>query len=149
MLALACMDPEKQTLIRVDEIVKRTEIPEPFLRKILHALGKSRVIETKRVYKGGVLLSRPARQISLLDVAEAVQGNDWINRCLLGLARYGNQQSCTVHDFWLVEKMRIQELLRKVTIDQVAEYELKPGGRLKRVDANCTGTNKLASQQGP
>jgi len=74
ILALACMIDKKQGWYKVEDIAKQADIPRPFLHKIILALGKSGLVTTKRGLHGGMALARPANQITLLDVAEAVQG---------------------------------------------------------------------------
>jgi len=133
ILALACMISDKQDWYKVKDIAKRADIPQPYLHKILHALGKSGFIKTKRGRKGGMALSRPANQIDLFDIVEAVQGEEWIDRCLLGLAECGNERNCPVHEFWKGEKENVKARMKQVTLDQVAEFEDKPGGRLKSI----------------
>jgi len=134
ILALACVINDKQEWFKVEDIATRTDIPKPYLHKILHALGKSGFIATKRGRKGGMALTRPANKITLLDIVEAVQGEDWMDRCLLGFAGCGDEMNCPVHEKWSVEKKRIRKLMKQFTLDQVAEFEGKPGGRLKSIE---------------
>ena len=133
ILARACMVSDKQDWVKVEDIAKRADIPQPYLHKILHALGKSGFIKTKRGYRGGVALSRPANEITLLDIVEAVQGEEWMHRCLLGLAECSDERSCPVHEFWKGEKENIIAKMKEITLDQVAEFEDKSGGRLKSI----------------
>ena len=133
VLALACMIDDKEDWYRAESISIRADIPKPYLHKILHALGKSGFIETKRGPKGGMALSRPANQITIFDIVEAVQGEEWMHRCLLGLAECSDEKSCPVHEFWKDEKEDIKSRMKEVTLDQVAEFEGKEGGRLKTI----------------
>ena len=134
VLALACMIEEEQGWFKVADITKRADIPKPYLHKILHALVKSGFIEAKRGYRGGMALSRPADQITLLDIVEAVQGEEWMGRCLLGLAECGDERNCPVHDFWKEEKENVKNKMKQITLCQVAEFEGRQGGRLKSIE---------------
>jgi len=133
VLALACMIDHKQDWVKVEDIVKRANIPQPYLHKILHALGKSGFIQTKRGYRGGMSLSRPSTQITLFDIVEAVQGEERMDRCLLGFSECSDEKSCPVHEFWKEEKENIKARMKQITLDQVAEFEGKEGGRLKSI----------------
>ena len=86
VLALACLHGSEDRWVLAQEIADRTNVPKPYLHKILHALGKSGVIQTKRGYRGGMALSRPSSEISVFEVVQAVEGRKWKDRCLLGLA---------------------------------------------------------------
>ncbi|MHC4710827.1 MAG: RrF2 family transcriptional regulator, partial [Planctomycetota bacterium] len=85
ILALSCLVEDQDRWVLSRDIAATTEIPGPYLSRVLHALGRSGLIRTKRGYRGGFALARPASRISLLDVAEAVEGRDWKAPCLLGL----------------------------------------------------------------
>ena len=134
ILALACMITEKQERFRVEDIAKRADIPKPYLHKILHPLGKSGFIATKRGYRGGMALARPANQITLFDIVEAVQEEEWMGSCLLGFGECGDERNCPVHKKWSIEKEKIKKLLKNVTLEQVSIFESKPGGRLKSIE---------------
>lgn len=49
-------------------------IPEGFLLRILVALSRARVLWSIKGPNGGYRLARPAREISLLEIVEAVEG---------------------------------------------------------------------------
>lgn len=55
-------------------ISEKRGIPLNFLEQILHELRKGGVITSLRGPKGGFVLARPARQITVLDIVEAVDG---------------------------------------------------------------------------
>ncbi len=110
------------------QIAACTGIPGPYLSRILHTLGKSDLIRAKRGYRGGFTLSRPGERISLLDVAEAVEGRSWAPRCLLGLERCSDRRGCSTHAFWKRERARIEATLRRTTLAEVAAFERRTGG---------------------
>jgi Rrf2 family protein len=49
-------------------------IPEGFLLRILVALSRARILWSIKGPNGGYRLARPAREVTLLDVVEAVEG---------------------------------------------------------------------------
>src|SRR5436189_5349622 len=53
---------------------KTLGIPEGFLLRILVSLSRARVLWSIKGPNGGYRLARPAKDISLLDVVEAVEG---------------------------------------------------------------------------
>jgi Rrf2 family transcriptional regulator, cysteine metabolism repressor len=53
---------------------KVLSIPEGFLLRILVALSRARILWSVKGPNGGYRLGRPAREITLLDVVEAVEG---------------------------------------------------------------------------
>jgi Rrf2 family protein len=133
VLALACLHGSEDRWVLAQEIADRTNVPKPYLHKILHALGKSGVIQTKRGYRGGMALSRSAADISVFEVVQAVEGRKWKDRCLLGLAECSDERGCPMHDFWTEEKEKIEQKLQAVSLAQVAEFEERDEGRLRKI----------------
>jgi Rrf2 family iron-sulfur cluster assembly transcriptional regulator len=56
------------------EVSRATCIPETFLSKIFQRLVRSGLVRSRRGFRGGFLLARPASQITLREVIEALQG---------------------------------------------------------------------------
>jgi Rrf2 family iron-sulfur cluster assembly transcriptional regulator len=56
------------------EVSRATAVPESFLSKIFQRLVRSGLIRSRRGFRGGFLLARPASQITLREVVEALQG---------------------------------------------------------------------------
>ena len=127
IIALSCMRQAKDGWVQAQHIARCTKIPRPYLQKILHALGQAGLIEAKRGYRGGFALARPPRQISLCDVAEAVEGPKWMSNCMLGLADCSCRPYCPTTKFWRKESARIRAELRRMTIAHVTEYARKVG----------------------
>lgn len=123
ILALSCLDEKAEKLVLAKSIARRTGIPKPYLSRILYDLAQSGVIMSKRGYKGGVALSKPALEISLMEIAEAVRGEEWQKSCLLGLAECSDQRACPVHDFWKPVREEVENKLREVTLAEAAQFE--------------------------
>ncbi|MDR0363301.1 MAG: Rrf2 family transcriptional regulator [Planctomycetota bacterium] len=87
------------TFLSAAEIAQQNRIPYRFLLRVLKKLKKAGVIASRQGPDGGYRLGRAARDISLLDVVEAVEGEVHINRCLrnLSLCNAGNAPECAVH----------------------------------------------------
>lgn len=134
ILALASLHGSEDRWVLAQEIAARTDIPKPYLHKILHALGKAGVIQTKRGYRGGMSLSKPADQMDLFSLVEAVEGNGWMNRCLLGLSECCEERACPTHEFWSQQRKLIEEKLKSITLADVAKFESRENGRLKSVE---------------
>jgi Rrf2 family protein len=94
-----------------------------YLSKVLHSLTGAGLLEAKRGYHGGFRLARPASEITLAHVVAAVEGEDWSERCLLGLEGCSDDRSCPTHAFWGVERERIRGRLEQVTLQQIADFE--------------------------
>ncbi|MFC1675153.1 RrF2 family transcriptional regulator [Candidatus Omnitrophota bacterium] len=80
--ALCCMAVNKEKIFTVSQLVSKLKIPRPFLRKILQALDKKRILKSYKGRSGGFELAQPAERIFLLDLMKIFQGPLRINECL-------------------------------------------------------------------
>ena len=69
---LARADRRRSTMLR--EISRATAISEAFLGKIFQKLVRSGLVRSRRGFRGGFFLARPASQITLREVIEALEG---------------------------------------------------------------------------
>ncbi|MDA8433087.1 MAG: Rrf2 family transcriptional regulator [Nitrospiraceae bacterium] len=96
----------------VDEISKEMNIPKSFLAKILQKLSKAEIVKSYRGVKGGFAIARGPKEISLLDVIEAVQGPVAMNICALDETLCGFSSTCTIHPVWVEVRKEVEKLLR-------------------------------------
>jgi Rrf2 family protein len=61
-------------LLASHTIAEAEGIPEPFLLKLLQGLTSAGVLQSLKGPNGGIRLARPAGQVTLLEVVEAVEG---------------------------------------------------------------------------
>ena len=62
------------TVLHTSDIAAAQRIPGPRLAKVIHYLARAELVRTQRGQQGGVTLARPAAQITVRDVYEAVEG---------------------------------------------------------------------------
>lgn len=121
--AMVHMDgPGGQPLL-VQEIAEWTGIAKPYLSKIVHALALTELVKTKRGYRGGVTLAREATEITVLEVADAIDGPQWLEKCILGLEVCQDDGCCPLHEFWKPIREKVHEELSKKTLADVAVFE--------------------------
>jgi Rrf2 family protein len=67
-----------------ESIAESQNISKKFLPQILSDLARIGIVKSTRGFGGGVSLTRPPKDIHLLEVIEAIQGNIFIYDALLG-----------------------------------------------------------------
>ena len=77
-------------------ISERQDIPEGFLKKTIQLLAVSGLVNTVRGIQGGVRLAKPAEDIKVSDVVEAIEGPIAINPCLASGYVCPNQPQCRI-----------------------------------------------------
>jgi Rrf2 family protein len=115
--ALACLARHGASSMRVGEIAELTEMPAPYLSKIFQRLGEAGIVESKRGYKGGVRLSRPPAEISLLEIGAAVE----IGRTAGHREPPG--ESPRPNTFWEAFHRSYRQKLASMTLAEVLEYD--------------------------
>jgi Rrf2 family protein len=115
--ALACLEPARPCSIR--EVADCTRLPRAYLARIINRLAHRGIIIAKRGYRGGIQLARPPAKISLLEVVESVEGQEWIGPCLLGIPECGSRFICPTRKFWLKTRRWIEQKLRTTTMADI------------------------------
>lgn len=77
---LSCLS-EREERIGAVEISEKTGVSQRFALKILHKLVLAGLVCSVRGSKGGYRLARPAKEITLLEVFETMNGPLLLNRC--------------------------------------------------------------------
>lgn len=82
LLALPLLDPEGPhgTGLGVTAIAQAAGVPAPFLSKVLGRLVDRGLLRSRRGRGGGFVLGRPASDITLADVALALDRRDGLER---------------------------------------------------------------------
>ena len=94
IIYLAEQPQERVNLLH--EVAKAKQVPESYLAKIFQDLAKAGLVRSHRGARGGFSLARPAAQITLRQVIEALQGPISINRCLDLREGCVNSETCRV-----------------------------------------------------
>lgn len=83
-----------------ETIAQRHAIPLAFLTKIVARLANEGILRNQRGVNGGVQLARPAEEINLLEVVEAIDGPITFNRCNRKPSECSRSRTCVVHPIW-------------------------------------------------
>jgi Rrf2 family protein len=104
----------------VKNIAQESDIPTHFLAKILQQLARKGFLRSSKGPTGGFILRRPAEDISLLEIVDAIDGLADYQRCPAGMAECNDEAPCGMHDSWKGLRSTIMEYLEGTTISDVA-----------------------------
>lgn len=107
----------------VNEISEEYKIPRSFLAKILQKLVKAKIVRSYRGVKGGFSLARPARDIAVLDVLEAIEGKLSVNICVLDKKKCAFSKNCPTHNLWVNVQSKINDTLKKANFEELARQK--------------------------
>ena len=102
-----------------NDIAERAEIPPQFLAKIAQDLSRAGLIEIRQGARGGFVLLREPKDISLLEVVEIMIGEIYLNDCVARPSSCNALSACGVHQVWSKARDQLRETLRQATFDQL------------------------------
>lgn len=105
--------------VSASDLAKPLNCPAAYLSQILSKLKPAGIIKSQRGLNGGVYLARPPQKISLMEVITAIDGEDFFTQCFLGIEGCGHIEPCPFHEFWSVEREKIQQWLMNTTFAEV------------------------------
>ncbi len=111
VLYLANKEGKQSVLLR--EISESLGIPHHFLSKILQLLTRHGIVVSRKGANGGFSLNRPAGDISLADIVEAIDGVSFRTSCVLGFPECNAENACPVHNQWKEVRSRIETMLNR------------------------------------
>lgn len=107
----------------VNEISEEYKIPRSFLAKILQKLVRAKIVRSYRGVKGGFSLARQARDISVLDVLQAIEGKPYLNICVMDRKKCTFSRNCPVHGVWVAAQAKVVDVLKKSNFEDMARQK--------------------------
>lgn len=120
--ALTCLAEQEGAPMAVKDIAKTADIPAAYLAKIIRSLYLRKLVIAKRGFKGGVRLARDPAQITVLQISEAIDGQEYLCQCLLGGEFCTDERACPTHEFWKQTRGRIKDELAQKTLADVVAF---------------------------
>ncbi len=105
---------KEPTLIR--EISEATDMPRPYLAKIINILTRKDILHSQRGIGGGISLLIKPKSISVYDVCAMFDDPLLHSRCVVGLPTCSAANPCAFHGFWSKQKETIINHLKISTI---------------------------------
>jgi Rrf2 family protein len=93
---------------RQADIAHSTNIPLPYLSKILASLARSGLVSARRGPWGGVRLRVAPEALIIRDILLAIEGTDNDHDCILGYAKCNLESPCPLHVAWVPIRDRIE-----------------------------------------
>jgi Rrf2 family iron-sulfur cluster assembly transcriptional regulator len=128
--ALYVATKDQQEFVSIREISEKLNISFHFLTKILQTLTQAGIVTSFRGPRGGVALAKSAREISLLDIVQTIDGKSLFTDCILGLNNCGEDKPCPLHNQWSTIRQNIHNILESTSLHQVSLGVNRNGFRL-------------------
>ena len=106
--------------IGIKRISTDLDLPMPFLAKILQSLARQKILLSSKGPNGGFSLARDPREIHLIDVVKAIDGEDVFSRCVLHNDNCrsidSNKVACALHGDYVKQRSRIEKMFEDKTV---------------------------------
>jgi len=104
--------------LRIRDIARSLMVSEAHLAKVLSRLEHAGLVRGTRGPAGGYVLARPAREITLRDVYEAVEGRVTVERCVFGVP-VCDGRGCRLGGFFREVNRQVVNRLSKTRLSDV------------------------------
>jgi Rrf2 family iron-sulfur cluster assembly transcriptional regulator len=112
-------------LFLVSEVSRAQKIPETYLAKIFQRLSKTGLLKSTRGLNGGFNLGKPAKDITMKQVIEALEGPIALNRCLIRQGECEEEKKCPLHEVFEEAQEKFLEVLNRTTIEDLAKQDIR------------------------
>ena len=123
-LMVALAKEKEGTPIPTAKLSEMLDIPLPFLHQIGHSLMQAGLIKASPGPRGGIKLSQLAEDISVLAIAESLEGKICLNSCISENDVCQKIDDCTAQTMWATMQNQIVNFLGEINLDILAKQEL-------------------------
>lgn len=115
-------------------------VPHPFAQKILKRLVSEGILKARGGRGGGFTMAKPASEVTLWDVIEAIQGPLLVNLCTGGGCVCKRMGSCRITSTWQSLQSNLSDFLHRHSLADVLPAASAGGaGTAPALSHSCAG----------
>lgn len=111
-------------LFNAEQVSKKVKQPKEFVSKVLQTLTYAGIVSSKKGKNGGFSLANPAKNIRLIDIVKAIDGESVFENCVLGFPGCSDAKPCPVHETWGKIRDEAYEMLKRETLADLKQKSL-------------------------
>ena len=100
---------------------KNLGIPRQYLRQLLTSLSKNGFIKSISGRKGGFVFSKKIDEIFILDIINSMEGDEFLDTCILGFDKCPFDDHCALHNTWNDHRKSITKVLKNTSLADLAK----------------------------
>lgn len=97
----------------IKEISGRINASEHTVGKILQLLARKKIINSLKGPSGGFYLNEEQQEQPMINIVEAIEGDDIFNECGLGLSKCSASHPCPIHDEYKIARELMEKIFRE------------------------------------
>jgi FeS assembly SUF system regulator len=125
-VVMTCLAAQPEAVLSAVQIAEAARLELPTVSKLLKSLGHAGLVESFRGANGGYRLARPARDINLAEIVEAMEGPLSMTECSVTLGNCDHESYCTVRGNWQRINTVVEKALRAMSLAEMLEPEPQP-----------------------
>jgi FeS assembly SUF system regulator len=99
-----------------------TRVPAPTTEKVLKRLARAGLLVSQRGVSGGYVLARPAEELSVADIVEAIEGPFGLTQCSNpASAPCESEDDCPIRPHWAAINQAVHDALDLVSLSDIAD----------------------------
>jgi len=107
--------------VKIGDVAEHSGSPEAFTAKVLGALTKHKIVNSHTGPYGGFDIDiKRMKQIKVIDIVQAIDGDSIFNGCGLGFVECSNTQPCPMHEKFVKVRSEIKKMLTSATVHDLA-----------------------------
>ena len=114
--------------VQISEIAEDQDVSKTYLAKIFQQLSTARIVVGHRGVTGGYMLARDAKDITLVDIVEAVDGPIIRKHCCLGMFSCPIKAKCVVLETFSQATEIYVDYLKNISLADIV-------AKMKKADA--------------
>jgi len=106
-------------LFNASQVSQKVKQPKEFVSKVLQILTASGIVGSKKGKNGGFFLAKPAKEIHLIEIVDAIDGKTVFENCVLGFPECDDTHPCPVHGTWGKIRDEAYNMLMNETLEDL------------------------------
>ena len=128
LLDLALYAKEEPRLMK--DIASSQEISEKYISRLILKLNQAGLVDSFRGAKGGFMLAKPPKEISLLEIVEAMEGNIALVDCVFDKDFCPKSENCSACKVWASLNKKIRKQMKEISLKDLLKSEKNKINRL-------------------
>lgn len=114
---------KRKSLLTVKEIAEKFELPYKLLAKIMNVLSRKGLLVSVQGKNGGYRLSKDPSKLRMVDIQNALYGNNKITPCLDDNMSCGHTEHCNIQPAVKYLQNRLNSVVGGISIAEMAQLK--------------------------
>jgi len=110
--------------ILVKHLAEATEVPQPYLSKILQQLTANNYLSSIKGRNGGYFITEAQGENSVLDIIVEIEGKDTLQLCILNFDHCDSKKPCPIHHLVASQKDALRKSFKTIKLKDLGKEKL-------------------------